>query len=225
MILNARVSPPHMLFLLTMLVAFILLIQFGIFGIAFEKLGISSNSAYLLLMTCLLGSMINIPIFTLDTEHNSLSAPPHPLLRGFLHKASEAFHGKTVVAVNLGGCIIPVGFCVYLVVVHPLPLLSVLTAVAIITLISYSFSRPISGLGIGMPIFIAPFSAALMAIVLEPELSAPLAYIGGTLGVVIGADLLRIANIRDMGVPVASIGGAGTFDGIFITGIVAVLLA
>jgi len=28
-----------------------------------------------------------------------------------------------------------------------------------------------------------------------------------------------------MGAPVASIGGAGTFDGIFMTGIVAVLLA
>ena len=76
-----------------------------------------------------------------------------------------------------------------------------------------------------MPIFIAPISAAIVAILLEPEFSAPLAYISGTLGVVIGADLLRVGNIRDMGVPVASIGGAGTFDGIFITGIVAVLLA
>lgn len=214
-----------MLFLFTMLMVFILLIQFGIFGIAFEKLGISSNSAYILLLTCLIGSMINIPVFTLDTEHNRLSAPPHPLLRSFLHKATEGFHGKTVVAVNLGGCIIPVGFSVYLVAVHPLPMLSVLTAVSMITLISYTFSRPISGLGIGMPVFIAPFSAALIAILLEPDLSAPLAYIGGTLGVVTGADLLRIRNIRDMGVPVASIGGAGTFDGIFITGIVAVLLA
>src|SRR3569623_306647 len=41
----------------------------------------------------------------------------------------------------------------------------------------------------------------------------------------IGADLLRLNVIRKMGVPVAAIGGAGTFDGIFITGIVAVLLA
>jgi uncharacterized membrane protein len=41
----------------------------------------------------------------------------------------------------------------------------------------------------------------------------------------IGADLLRIRDIRRMGTPLAAIGGAGTFDGIFITGIVAVLLA
>jgi len=43
--------------------------------------------------------------------------------------------------------------------------------------------------------------------------------------VIIGADLLRLPDIRRLGTPFASIGGAGTFDGIFITGIVAVLLA
>ena len=53
---------------------------------------------------------------------------------------------------------------------------------------------------------------------------AALAYIAGTLGVLIGADIFRLKDIRKMGTPVASIGGAGTFDGIFITGIVAVLL-
>jgi uncharacterized membrane protein len=43
--------------------------------------------------------------------------------------------------------------------------------------------------------------------------------------VILGADILRLKDIRHMGTPIASIGGAGTFDGIFITGIVAVLLA
>ena len=60
---------------------------------------------------------------------------------------------------------------------------------------------------------------------LDPENSAPLAYICGTLGVLIGADILRLKDIKQMGVPTAAIGGAGTFDGIFFTGIIAVLLA
>jgi uncharacterized membrane protein len=81
------------------------------------------------------------------------------------------------------------------------------------------------GIGIGMPIFIAPISAAMVALFLSPEQSPVLAYISGTLGVLLGADLLRLKDIRSLGTPVASIGGAGTFDGIFITGIVAVLLA
>jgi hypothetical protein len=57
------------------------------------------------------------------------------------------------------------------------------------------------------------------------EMAAPLAYIAGTLGVLLGADLFRLRDIQDLGVPFASIGGAGTFDGIFMSGIVAVLIA
>ncbi|HKJ83537.1 MAG TPA: DUF1614 domain-containing protein, partial [Mariprofundaceae bacterium] len=54
--------------------------------------------------------------------------------------------------------------------------------------------------------------------------AAPLAYIAGTTGVIIGADLLHLKDIAKLGAPVVSIGGAGTFDGIVLTGIVAVLL-
>jgi len=86
-------------------------------------------------------------------------------------------------------------------------------------------SRPLPGIGIGMQIFVAPLAAALTALLLKPEHSAALAYVSGTLGVLIGADLMRLNDIRRMGTPLAAIGGAGTFDGIFMTGIVAVLLA
>ena len=55
--------------------------------------------------------------------------------------------------------------------------------------------------------------------------AAPLAYIAGSLGTLIGADLLNLGKVRGLGAPVASIGGAGTFDGVFLVGIVAVLLA
>jgi uncharacterized membrane protein len=87
------------------------------------------------------------------------------------------------------------------------------------------FSRPIRGLGIGIPILIAPVAAAGIAYLVDRDQAAPLAYIGGTLGVLIGADLLRLPDIRRLGVPFASIGGAGSFDGIFVTGLLAVLLS
>ena len=105
------------------------------------------------------------------------------------------------------------------------PVLPLLTAIAIVTAVSYLISRPLPGIGIGMPVFVAPVVAALVAVLLSPAHSAALAYVGGTLGVLIGADLLRVKDIRRMGTPLAAIGGAGTFDGIFMTGIVAVLLA
>ncbi|MDP2762168.1 MAG: DUF1614 domain-containing protein, partial [Sideroxyarcus sp.] len=72
---------------------------------------------------------------------------------------------------------------------------------------------------------LAPIAAALFASFLDPQQRAPLAYIGGTLGVLIGADLLRLNDIRKLGVSFAAIGGAGTFDGIYVTGLLAVLLA
>jgi uncharacterized membrane protein len=39
------------------------------------------------------------------------------------------------------------------------------------------------------------------------------------------ADLLNLGKFTGLGAPVASIGGAGTFDGILLTGILAVLIA
>jgi uncharacterized membrane protein len=134
------------------------------------------------------------------------------------------FHNETQISINLGGCLIPAALSLYLFSNSALSLPSTLLGIAIITLISYFFSRPIQGLGISMPILVAPVSAALVGLILSPEHSAPLAYISGTLGVLIGADLLRMKDISRLGMPYASIGGAGTFDGIFITGIVATLL-
>ena len=93
------------------------------------------------------------------------------------------------------------------------------------TIINYAVNHPIHSISISIPIFITPVYATLIAVIINPEFSAPLAYICGSLGVLLGADILRLHTIKRMGLAVASIGGAGTFDGIFITGIIAVLLA
>lgn len=193
-------------------------------SIAFEKLGLSGSSAILLLFTSLLGSGINLPLFKLSAEAPPEGTPPSPL-RSMLRLPEIPFTGTTTIAINVGGCLIPIMFSFYLLNHSPLILGDVILATGIVSTLSYIFSRPIHGLGIGMPIFIAPITAALVATIINPEQSAPLAYICGTMGVLIGADLFRLKDIRHMGVPVAAIGGAGTFDGIFITGIVAVLLA
>jgi uncharacterized membrane protein len=73
--------------------------------------------------------------------------------------------------------------------------------------------------------FVPPLLAALLALILAPQHSPPVAYIAGTLGTLIGADVLNLNKVKGLGAPVAAIGGAGTFDGIFLTGIIAALLA
>ena len=213
---------PLYLLLLILLFAFLLaFIQVGLLAIAFEKLGLSPNSGMLLLFSALFGSLINLPVARVSAEEPQT---PPPVWIGLLRGPQLRFEGSTLIAVNVGGCIIPVFFSLYLLRHTPLPLLEVVTAVAIVGAISYYFSRPIPRLGIAMPVLIAPLTAALIAVAINVEHSAPLAYISGTLGVLIGADLLRLKDVRQLGAPVASIGGAGTFDGIFMTGIVAALL-
>jgi len=215
---------PFQLFLFLFVLAFLLaFIQLGILSIVFDKLELSLTGAYLLLLGSLFGSAINLPVLTVQSEV-PMQKMPSSLWR-LLRMNHLVFEGKTVIAVNVGGCIIPLGFSLYLLSNTAVGFSHALLGIAVVSIVSYVSSRPIQGLGIGMPLLIAPFSAALAALLIDPIHSAPLAYISGTLGVIIGADLLHLKDIRQMGTPIASIGGAGTFDGIFITGIVAVLLA
>jgi len=216
-------SPFYFLFFLGLLLWITFSIKLGLIALTFQKLGLNPESALTLLMMSLLGSAINLPLFTLR-----VSAPPPPIERigyGLLRRPPVPFAGRTQIAVNVGGCLVPVLFSLYLVNSYSVPPLLIVAATAFVAFVSYFMSRPIPGVGIGMPILVAPLSAALAAIFLGDEYRAPLAYISGSLGVLIGADLLRLKDVRRMAAPIASIGGAGTFDGIFITGLVAVLLS
>ena len=53
---------------------------------------------------------------------------------------------------------------------------------------------------------------------------AQIAYVGGTFGTLIGADILNLPKIGQLQAPSVSIGGAGAFDGAYLTGLVSVLL-
>jgi uncharacterized membrane protein len=217
------VSPLHLLLALLLLGIFVTFVQIGVLTIAFEKLGLSGNSAIALLITSLAGSVINLPVCTIKAEKPDINDVP-AIYRGMLRQVMREFTGQTLIAVNVGGALVPTLFSFYLIRINALSLVHIVLGVVIVTTVCYSVSRPLPGLGIGLPIFVAPATAAIVAITINPELGAPLAYISGTLGVLIGADILRFNQIKKMGAPIASIGGAGTFDGIFITGIIAVLL-
>jgi len=215
-------SPFYFAMLVVALGLLAVFVQIGALTLAFDKLGLSPNSATLLLFTSLLGSLINLPLFSVKTE-----GPPPPIpqpFRSLLRLPPMVFTGKTVVAINVGGCLVPLFFSVYLLRHNPLNPLMVISAVAMVAAVCRLASRPVPGVGIGIPIFVAPLVASMVSLIIDPQNSAPLAYISGTLGVLIGADISRLNDIRKMGAPFASIGGAGTFDGIFLSGIVAVLL-
>jgi len=217
-------SPQALFVFIAGLILLVIIVQVGLVSIGFEKLGLSQDSAILLLFSSLLGSAINLPLISLKVEKppEGLSARP---AFGLLRPVIAPFTGHMQILVNVGGCLIPLTFSLYLFTHTSLEPWHTILAIAIVSAFAFAISRPLPGIGIGMPIFAAPIAAAITATLVDSAHSAPLAYICGTTGVIIGADLLRIPDIRKFGVPFASIGGAGTFDGIFITGLVAVLLA
>ncbi len=199
------------------------LLQIGILECVFESLGVSRRYVLALLFLCLVGSFVNIPILQLPGEHRH--AGEVVCAFGMRYVVPVLINSPgTVLAVNLGGAVIPFILSLYLIARHRLYDQSLL-AVAFVTLVVHWMARPVAGVGIAVPIFIAPVITAIVALILAPRNPAPLAYIAGSLGTLIGADLLNLNKLRDLGAPVASIGGAGKFDGIFLTGIVAVLLA
>jgi uncharacterized membrane protein len=100
-----------------------------------------------------------------------------------------------------------------------------LAGIVFMTLVCYRLAKPIQGVGIALPFFVPPALATLFSVVVAYHNAPVIAYVSGTLGTLIGADLLNLKKITNLGAPVVSIGGAGTFDGIFLTGIVAVLLS
>jgi uncharacterized membrane protein len=213
--------PTRLLLFLFVLGAFIALVQLSAITLAFDKLGLSPNSALVLLILSIGGSFVNLPVMTL---RSSIPRDPGEWVPRLFFGLPRPFSGKTVIAVNVGGCLIPLLFSVYLLTHYPVDSARVAVATLVVTVVSYAFSRPVPSLGIGMPMLVAPITAALVAIFLGSEHRAAIAYVSGVTGVLIGADLLRLRDVLKMGAPVASIGGAGTFDGIFITGLIAVLL-
>lgn len=186
----------------------------NLLSFSFAELGLSPSAAVSVIFAMLIGSLINIPLsrrqitYTMPSTMQGLFAPPPATHSGF--------------AVNVGGAIIPLCLSVYLATVVP-SLWQIGVATAIMAVVAKAMARVVPGRGIVLPVFVPPVLSALLALLLAPGFSAPCAYVAGTVGTLIGADLLNLHRLR--GFPgVVSIGGAGVFDGIFLVGIVAVLL-
>ena len=220
---------PPLIFLLMLaffVVALILLpfLLLGLIGAAFSRLGLPPGLIFWLLISTLVGSLVNIPIYRFESQEVQGDQIISYFGMQFRPPSLGSSH-QTVLAVNVGGALIPLGLCIYLLWRIPfgwyLPVL-----VLLVTLVVNRLARPVRGLGIAVPGLVPPLLAALGAYLLcPPDLRAPCAYIASTLGILVGADLLRLGEIPQLGAPVASIGGAGTFDAIFFGGIVAVLLS
>jgi uncharacterized membrane protein len=227
-------SPLGMIFMLLLVLLLFIVMGFLFLDLArtaFTRLGFSWEDALLVLLLSLLGSGINIPITKMECS-TPMATERYVRAFGVTYRVPviEEVDCSTTLAVNVGGAVIPTLISLYLLYSFPEALFYAFAGVAFVAIVMYIVARPVRGLGIVTPALLPPLAAALSAIALVYVFNAPqeyvslFAYVSGTLGTLIGADILNLGKVRDLGAPVASIGGAGTFDGVFLSGLIAVLL-
>ena len=224
------IFPPIILplFLILIVVPFLILV-FVFTGSAVFKLlfGVGSDKALLLLGMIVFGSLINIPVY----ERKGIELIQRYEIFGFIYSVRSK--KKLIIAVNLGGCVIPLILSMKLLLdvydsISPLLLIG---ALLLSSLIIYGFARPVVGVGIVIPMLIPPVVATIASYIALMLSDAPLillpklSFIIGVLSTVFGADILHLRDLEKIGYGVISVGGAGTFDGIFLTGIFAVLFS
>jgi uncharacterized membrane protein len=230
----------------SMLYLFMLLLSlFSVISIVFlllgdllvSVLGIPAQWVGIFLFVSLFGSFVNIPAATLESKV--------PIVRvrevnafGVKWQVPRVSVGvtRTQIMINVGGAVLPIIVSGYLL---GMPLiqasgnavdeyLAIATVLVIVSVFVNKSARVIEGLGVATPALAPPLVTVLATILVDfiNTLHSPVqvAYIGGDLGYPHWGGFLNLNRVRDMGAPVVSIGGAGTFDGIYLTGIVSVLL-
>lgn len=199
---------------------------FGIIGRTLNRFGLPWYGFLLFLTFSLIGSTINFPLWKIKTDvpvfvmrYAYFMGIPYPV------PSIESRESYTTVCMNLGGAVLPLVLSLYLLLANPDAVPVSILAAILISVLTYFLSKPVQGLGIVVPGFIPPVLTALIALMIGGDYAPVVAYVGGTIGTLLGADLFHKNDFKKLGAPSVSIGGAGTFDGIFLTGLIALLLA
>ncbi len=214
---------PVLLFLFFLFITLIILIEINVLEYAYQRMGVNRRYVFALLMLSLLGSYVNIPVYQLPPEEVRSGGEVFFYGVPYVVPLVREWPG-TVIAVNLGGAVIPTLLSFYLMAKNRLFFHGLLGS-AMAAVIYHQLAHPVPGVGIALPVLVPAVVALVIALIFSWRQSPALSYIVGTLGTLVGADLTNLDKVQGLGAPVASIGGAGTFDGIFLIGILAVLLA
>ena len=221
-----RYFPVEWPFLLALFLLFSLivaLLELRILHYAYERMGISPRSAMLILLLTLLGSSINIPLAEFPPERVISGTVVHHHGMRYVVPVVHQWPA-TVLAINVGGALIPILLSLYLAFKNRLLMKSAIAA-GVVALVTYHLAQPLRGVGVALPIFIPPIVALVCALVLSWRQAGPLAYIGGSMGTLIGADIMNLGKIQGWALLLLRLAGQERLTGCFWSGLWAVLLA
>jgi uncharacterized membrane protein len=217
--------------LILLLILLIPLMFLGLIGAAFTRLGFSWLSALAVVLLILLGSAINIPLYTIKRDMVRMSG------RASMGDSFPSWPREdvwdTVISVNLGGAIIPVCIAFYvLYAAYPMITSSLALPLVIgilgVSLITYVSTRALPGVGLQVPLLIPALAALLIGLAFGGNIgisASVTAMVSGILGVLIGGNLAQLGKIKDLDIPTVNLGGSGTFGAVLICCILPALIA
>ncbi len=141
------------------LVVLFILLQLGLLRYAYMRIGLGRTAAMLVLLGSLLGSYVNIEVAQLPEERLVLSGEEVDFFGMRYVVPIVVDWPGTVIAVNVGGAVIPGVLSLYLLVRNRIWVAGTI-ATAVVAVVVHQLARPIHGVGIAVPIIAPPLVAS-----------------------------------------------------------------
>lgn len=212
------------------LFGFILLPIFYLFyvGKLGTSLGISSNIFFIIITAILILQIFEIPLYHTRTKKPDYTGR-EALLLGEVYsvpleeelKIGEHLTYYTTVTLNIGGFILPLLIAMRL--LYSTPMLEAIMIMLIMIVATNLLSEPKSGVGITVPKSIGLLTVPF-ALILAPQSIAPVIFVSGILGILIGMTT-QLYSIKEKGSAYVNLGGTGSFQAIYITVLLSVMFS
>jgi uncharacterized membrane protein len=228
-----------LLFLVALFFLFIFL-PVSMVAEAFAKLGLTPAQGVLMFMAILVGKSVDLPVYTSErlvvvTKPRSMNFSLDEFGRPTIEEDTANEVKKQVFAVNVGGVIMPLLLSItFLVMLHMEGKAEgvygwIAFSMVMVAGGCYALAKTDPFTGLRVPLIMPALMTFLSVYFFVPQELRPVAaYVAGTMGTIIGGNLIPLMTPRirnSVGTHKVSIGGTGTFGGVFVAGILAVLLA
>lgn len=128
-------------------------------------------------------------------------------------------------AANMAGCLLPVGVSISILLTRRVPAFEVVLLLGIGIIVAFFASQVVPTRGVLLSYRVPAFVLGLVGAALfhsRPERAGAAAFAAGALSVLIGADLMNLRELANVGGSTRVIlGGAGLLDGIFLVALLA----
>ncbi len=225
-----------LLFALVVFVLFFVILPVSLVSNAFERLDLTAAQGLLVFAAMFLGRLVDIPVHRrgrLVRSSGVRMVGPFFVVTARPGSAGPGFElREQVLAVNLGGCVVPVLLALYLLSRHGWDLaqdLNVWLCVALVAAACFAFARHDFFAGLKVPFWVPPLATVISAqVMIHDGFTAAAASVAGSLGTLLGAGLFPLVwpgRMERLEAAVISVGGSGMFMGVFLACVLSVLLA